>query len=520
MISAAIVFAYLAVVLYLGVFAFRKGRASGEDYFLASRSLASVIFLLALFGTNMTAFSILGASGLAYHRGIGVFGMLASSSAFVIPLTFFLIGTRLWAFGKRFGHMTQVGFLRDRLECGHIGTVVFALTAAMLVPYIVIGVMGGGHTLEAISGGAVPYWAGGGLVALVVMSYVFFGGMRGTAWVNTFQTLLFLGFGSAAFVLIGRGVGGLDVVMERLASQPATAALLTRERVPMAEFFSYAFIPLSSIMFPHVAIMCLTARRAEAFKLTVVFYPICILLLWLPSVVLGVVAADQFPGLRAGESDDVILRLLRAHTGPVLAGALGAAIMACVMAADSQILALGTMFTQDVFAYYGGRERFGERAQVWTGRAFVVGLTALAYLAALRLKDREGIFELAVRFAFTGYAALAPVMVAAIYWKRATKWGALAATLWVAGAMAGLWWLHAVSAGIAPPPGQPPVPICPSLGGLFLRTPGGVTMFGFLPVVFLCGVSGLLMWGVSLLTRPPRPETIEKYFPAGGFRAT
>jgi len=513
MIPAVIVFAYLAVVLYLGVFAFRKGRVSGEDYFLANRSLASVIFLLALFGTNMTAFSILGASGLAYHRGIGVFGMLASSSAFVIPLSFFFIGTRLWAFGKRFGHMTQVQFLRDRLECGHIGTAVFALTAAMLVPYVVIGVMGGGHTLEAISGGVVPYWAGGGLVALVVMSYVFFGGMRGTAWVNTFQTLLFLSFGSIAFLLIGRGVGGFDQVIERLASQPATASLLTRERISMAEFFSYAFIPLSSVMFPHVAIMCLTARRAEAFKLTVVFYPMCILLLWLPSVFLGVVAADQFPGLKPGESDDVILRLLRAHAGPVLAGVLGAAILACVMAADSQILALGTMFTQDVFAYYGGRERFGEKAQVWTGRAFVVGLTLVAYLAALRLKDKEGIFELAVRFAFTGYAALAPVMVAALYWRRGTKWGALAATLWVALAMAGLWWLHERSAAFAPKPGEPPVPIFPALGNLFLRTPGGVTMFGYLPVVFLCGVSAALMAGVSLLTRPPRRETIEKYFP-------
>jgi SSS family solute:Na+ symporter len=513
MIPAAIVFAYLAVVLYLGVFAFRRGRMSGEDYFLASRSLAPVIFLLALFGTNMTAFSILGASGLAYHRGIGVFGMLASASAFVIPLSFFFIGTRLWAFGKRFGHMTQVQFLRDRLECGHIGTVMFALTAAMLVPYVVIGVMGGGHTLEAISGGVVPYWAGGGLVALVVMSYVFFGGMRGTAWVNTLQTLLFLSFGSIAFILIGRGVGGFDQLIERLASQPATATLLTRERISMAEFFSYAFIPLSSIMFPHVAIMCLTARRVEAFKLTVVFYPICILLLWLPSVFLGVVAADQFPGLKPGESDDVILRLLRAHTGPVLAGALGAAILACVMAADSQILALGTMFTQDVFAYYGGRKRFGERAQVWTGRAFVVGLTLVAYLVALRLQDKEGIFELAVRFAFTGYAALAPVMVAALYWRRATKWGALAATLWVALAMAGLWWLHESSAAFAPKPGEPPVPIFPALGNLFLRTPGGVAMFGYLPVVFLCGVSALLMVGVSLLTRPPHRETIEKYFP-------
>ncbi len=42
--------------------------------------------------------------------------------------------------------------------------------------------------------------------------------------------------------------------------------------------------------------------------------------------------------------------------------------MAAVMATDSQILALSTMFTEDVFAHYGGKARFGEAAQVKTGR--------------------------------------------------------------------------------------------------------------------------------------------------------
>jgi SSS family solute:Na+ symporter len=510
---AIIVFTYLAVVLYIGIFAFRKGRTSGEDYFLASRSLGQYTFLFALFGTNMTAFSILGASGLAYHRGIGVFGMLASASAFVIPLTIFFIGTRLWALGKRFGHMTQVQFLRDRWECGHIGTLIFALTAVMLVPYIIIGVMGGGQTLEAISGGKVPYWVGGAVVALVVMSYVFFGGMRGTAWVNTFQTLMFLCFGSIAFVLISKNLGGFDQVIQRLSENPGTAPLLTRQRISTAEFFSYAFIPLSSIMFPHVAIMCMTAKKASSFKKTVIFYPICILLLWLPSVFLGVVAADSIPGLKPGESDGVILRLLAANTDVLLAGVLGAAIMACVMASDSQILALCTMFTEDVFAYYGGKQRFGERAQVWTGRAFVVGVTLVAYLIALKLKDKAGIFELAIRFAFTGFAALSPVMVAALYWKRSNKWGALASALWVTGTMAGSWYLHTASAGIAPKAGLPPVQIIPELGDLFLRTTGSVTMYGYLPVMFMCIGSAGLMWLVSLLTPAPSAKTIEKYFP-------
>ena len=151
MIPTIVVFVYLAVVLYIGIFAFRKGTSSGEDYFVASRSLGNWVFLLSLFGTNMTAFAILGSSGLAYQRGIGVYGLMASAAGFVIPLTIFFIGTRLWAMGKKFGHITQVQYFRDRWECGHIGTLIFAVTAAMLVPYIIIGVMGGGQTLEALS---------------------------------------------------------------------------------------------------------------------------------------------------------------------------------------------------------------------------------------------------------------------------------------------------------------------------------------------------------------------------------
>ena len=272
---------------------------------------------------------------------------------------------------------------RDRWECGHIGTVIFAVQAVLLVPYIVIAVMGGGTTLRSVSGGLVPYWLGGAIVSLVVMGYVFFGGMRGTAWVNTFQTVLFLSFGAIAVVVIGAGMGGFRQAMESMLASPSTAPLLTRERVSPLYFFSYTFIPLSSIAFPHIGIFCLTARRLAHFRKTVVLYPICMLAIWLPSVFLGVVAnrATDVPAIKAklearatlasqgpalsptaatrlrcasAPGDDVILQLVEGYAPLWLAALLGAAVMAAVMASDSQILALSTMFTEDVFAFYGG----------------------------------------------------------------------------------------------------------------------------------------------------------------------
>lgn len=531
MIPTLLVFAYLAAVFYIGIFAFRRSGGGAEDFFLAGRSLGPAVFLLSLFGTNMTAFTILGASGHAFANGIVTFGLMASSSAIVIPLTLFFFGTRLWALGKRHGFITPVQMMRDRWECGHIGTFITAAQTALLVPYIIISVMGGGSALSAISGGRIPYWAGGAVVAIVVMSYVFFGGMRGTAWVNTFQTILFLGFGSVTIVTIGYGMGGFAPTVEAMLADARQAALLTRENVSPLYFFSYMFIPLSSIAFPHMSIFCLTAKRMSAFKKTVILYPICIMAVWLPSVFLGVTAnrANDVPGIQAklearatlaagaaslsaaeqddlrrkAAGDDILLLLLEQYSPLWLAGLLGAGIMAAVMASDSQILALSTLVTEDLFAYYGGRERFGEALQVLTGRAFVVGVTVIAYIVALRAPG--AIFDVAVQYAFTGYAAMCPLLWAALYWRRSTKWGALAAALWSVGTVVAI----AVFQALVTTPG----PVL-SIGGVDLveRTARGTSIAGFMPVAPVTVISLLLLVGVSLATRAPGRETLARYF--------
>jgi SSS family solute:Na+ symporter len=537
LIPAIVVFLYLAIVLYIGIFAFRKakGKEEAEDYFLASRSLGPFVFLFSLFGTNMTAFAILGSSGHAFNNGIVTFGLMASSSGLVIPLTIFLIGTRVWALGKKYGFMTPVQMFRDRWECSPIGTVIFVVQAVLLVPYIIIGIMGGGTTLYAISGGFVPFWFGGAIVALVVMSYVFFGGMRGTAWVNTFQTVLFLCFGAIALIVIGVGMGGFRSAAQAL-DVPATRWLLTRERISPYYFFSYTFIPLSAIAFPHILIFCLTARKMAQFKKTVIFYPICILAIWLPCVFLGVMAnrVTEIPQIREKQEarrvlatqgrtmdpehrdelrekaagDDVIMLLLQQYAPLWLAGLLGAGIMAAVMASDSQILALSTMFTEDVFAFYGGKRRFGEAVQVQTGRIFIVLITLFAYIVALQAP--ETIFELAIQYAFSGYAALSPLLIAALFWKGSTKWGALAVTLWTAATVIAVAVLQAIVP--APAPGPPVSVWAPGGVDVISRTAGGTAVFGFMPVVPMVIVSTLLMIVVSLLTQKPAASTLAKYF--------
>jgi SSS family solute:Na+ symporter len=519
MLPVILILLYLAVIAFIGSIAFRRGKTNTEDFFLANRSVGEMVFFLSLFATNMTAFAILGSSGQAYRQGIGIYGLMASSSGLVIPLTIFLIGTRLWALGKRFGHQTQVSFFRDRWECDTIGTVIFALCAVMLVPYMIISIMGGGTVLAHLSdqGGTssplIPYKLGCAIVAVVVTLGVFLGGMRGTVWVNILQTILFLCFGAVAVITISHALpGGFHDYIAKLAGDPKTSSLVTREKMPPQAFWSYTLIPLSSIMFPHMAIMCFSARKVTAFRRTVVLYPLAILLIWLPCVFLGVLGAATMG--KVADPDGILLLMLEKYAPAWLAGILGAGIISAVMGSDAhQVLALSTMFTKDIYQHYGGREKYGEKAAVHFARGFIIVVTVAAYVIALGLKEKQGIFEIAVRYAFSGFAALAPIMVAALFWKRSTKWGALAATLFTAACLLYFAVLqnsrHAGDVIWQIGQGKDAIKV------LFLNPRGDVSFWnGFMTVVPMVFGSAFCMIAGSLLTRPPSRATIDKYFSA------
>ncbi len=488
--TLAIVLLYLAAVLTVGFLAHRLFRGTGEDYFLATRTIGPFVLLMTLFGTHMTAFSLLGASGEAYHRGIGVFSLMASSSALVAPALFYFLGLPLWAIGKRHGFLTQVQFFRERWGSQTLALALFALLVALLVPYLLIGVLGGGIAFEEITTGRVPRWAGSLLICAIVSAYVTYGGLRSTAWVNTLQTLVFMGLGAATFVVVVRSLGGLGPALARVDP----GLLLHGDRIGGAELVSYTLVPLSVGMFPHIFMHWLTARRATAFRLPIVAYPLCIAVVWVPSVLLGVLGSAEVPGLAGSEASSILVRMIRLHAPEALAGLLAAGVLAAVMSSlDSQALSLSTLFTQDVARRLPGLEAMDERRQVLLGRLFVVGVLAACYL--LSLVAERSIFRLGV-WSFTGFAALVPLPVAALYWRRSTATGALAAVL----SVAALWALAFLGGWPAPE--------------------SWLGRSGVEPVAWMLPVSALAMVAGSLLSRPPEFARVARFFPPEGTAET
>lgn len=481
----AVIIIYLALVLSIGILSHTFFQKTGEDYFVASRNISWFMLLMSLFGTHMTAFSILGASGEAYHKGIGVFALMASSSAIVVPCVFLFIGTRLWRIGKRFGYMTQVQYFRDRWESHRLGLLLFIVLVLLLIPYLLIGVVGGGGTLSTITEGTIPQWLGGLLICAVVLCYVTYSGMRGTAWVNTFQTLVFMTLGGIAFVIIMKRMDGFSGALSKVD----TNLLMQSNHIKPLELLTYTCIPLSVGMFPHIFSHCLTAKDVSTFRYPIILYPICIAIVWIPSVLLGILGNVDFPGLKGPEVNTVLIEMIRQYAPGILSGFLAAGVFAAIMSSlDSQSLSLGSMFTHDIIRPYlrkRGQDQMSEKQQVRVGRLFVICILCITYI--ISLIAAPSIFKLAI-WSFTGFAGLFPIVVAALFWKRSTKHGVLASIISVI-----LLWLY-----------------------FFLnnwKVPGyTVGGTGIMPVAVIILVSSLTLITVSLLTKPPSSETIERFF--------
>jgi SSS family solute:Na+ symporter len=367
-----------------------------------------------------------------------------------------------------------------------VGLVLFFVLVALVVPYLLIGVMGGGLTLSQITGGRIPEWAGSLVVCAVVLTYVTYGGLRGTAWANTFQTLVFMILGAVTYFWIVRELGGLEAALDRVAEQ-RPELLVRGDKVPPLKLLTYMTIPLSVGMFPHIFMHWLTARRAESFRLPIVAYPLCVAVVWVPSVLLGVLGTADVPGLEGAEASGVLVRMIQAHAPEMLAGLLAAGVFAAIMSSlDSQTLSLGTMFTQDIVRHYGFHDRMSERRQVLYGRLFVVGILAVTYVLSLFVS--RAIFKLGV-WSFTGFAGLFPIVVAALFWKRSTRHGVLASI----GTVVVLWiWFFARAWSV---PSY-------SVGGT-----------GIIPAAVILAVSAGVLIVVSLATRPPDARLLAKFFP-------
>jgi SSS family solute:Na+ symporter len=546
-----VVLGYLVLLLGLGIFSSKFFRGTSKDYFVASRSIGSFMLLMSVFGTTMTGFALVGSSGKAFTTGVATYGAVAAWSGIIHSAIFFIIGLRLWAIGKRHGYVTQVQFFRDRFNSQTLGTVLFVLLVLLIIPYLLIGIISAGNFVEGTTKGmfnadGIAPWITGLVICGVVLTYVFLGGVRSTAWANTFQTLVFMLTGVVAFLMISsavakknpeykpeeagiiynikrateyvethkperlaRGVhpGAIakhkeemqayqEEMMEEMNNEADGGAEIKEPAEPKPSmthlvFITFLFIPLSIGMFPHVFQHWLTAKDAKTFRLAIVAHPICIAIVWLPCILIGVWAAGLAAAgdISISNPSEVLGTMVNLIANPWLLGLLMAGVLAAIMSSlDSQFACLGTMFTNDIVIPIRGKDYYSDADKLKLARWFVIGVVAVAYFASLALMETASVFGLGI-WCFTGFTALFPIVFAALYWKRVTAVGVYACMA----VTTGLWIFWFSQSGYG-------------ADKHFL-------VLGMMPIAPLTLASAAALVIGSLCSKPPEARLVNRFFP-------
>jgi len=421
-VQLGIVVGYLVLALGIGVVAYRVTTRSAEDYYLASRTLGTVVLLFTTFATLLSAFTFFGGPNISYRAGPEWILVMGLMDGVLFGILWYVIGFKQWVVGRAHDYVTLGEMLGDRFGSRGLRGLVAGISLFWLFPYVMLQQMGAGTALAGLTEGALPYWAGAGLVTLFMIVYVILAGMRGVAWTDTLQGLFMLGMIWAAMLWVLATVGGPEVLSEGLGTNaPEFLALGGGLYTPQFIISQAVGIAFGVTMFPQVNQRFFVGKSATVLKRSFTLWPVLVILLFVPAFLLGAWAKGL--GVEVGESGNVLPVLLTQYApGWFAALVIAGALAAMMSSSDSMLLSGSSYFTRDLYRPFVDPQ-VSDRREDWLGRVGVAVFAVAAFVASL---FQPGTLIDIGSTAFGGFAQLAlPVMVA-LYWRRTTRTGMLA----------------------------------------------------------------------------------------------
>jgi len=426
-VVAVVIALYLGLTLAIGLFSGRKASKSVQGYVAADRDFGLLVMYFVTGASVFSAFAFLGGPGWAYSRGAAAFYILVYGALGMAP--WYFVGPKAARLGRRFGYVTQAQLLVGRFPSRALSAVVATLTLIAFIPYITLQMRGAGIVIEAVTEGNVPLWAGAAVAYGIVVFYVLKSGVTGVGWTNTFQGIFML---TIAWILgmwlPSHLYGGIGEMFERIATERPemlTMPGLDADGRPWTWGAFSSAILVSAIgitMWPHLFMKAFTARDDRTLRRTVVLFPTFQLFL-IPVFLIGF-AGILFPA--APPEADFILPFMILETDlPALVVGLfcAGALSASMSTGDALLHATASVAVEDGVGPFTDLTD-GQRTRLM--RILVLAAGAVAYFFALR-PDQSLVVLLLTSYGII--CQLAPPIVAALYWRKATTTGALAGLL-------------------------------------------------------------------------------------------
>ena len=421
LLTIIIISVYLLISVIISAGVARKYKMTTlADIFTASKSLGVLALCMAVFGAQITAFSILGGPGLAYNLGYPTLGYVMGP-VIAAPVAFFVIGYRVWVLSRKYNYLTPVQFFESRFASGIPKYVMAVLQLILLVPYVLICGIGAGTILSVMTDGLVPYSAGAFIILLICSWTAYSGGMRGTAYTNIFQGILIFVVMFLMLFYTFKGIGGAEIIAginEKMISLGGQGLQNPKMWIP----YSLLATGLSNGVYAHILIRNMSADSPRTIKRNMILYPFLLGIFWSIAVLLGVWGSIAVPGLQGAATEDIVPLLAQKYAPAWMIGLLGAGILATVMTTlDALVLTMSSMFSEDLYkplVYSRRTAEMTDKKQKNISQMFIIIISVIVYI--LTLIKPASILSIGT-FSFAGTASLVPAYIACLYWKRATK---------------------------------------------------------------------------------------------------
>ena len=498
-----VILLYLAFMIAVGI-RFSKNNQDAGDFYLGGRKLGPLVTAMSAEASDMSSWLLMGLPGVAYLTGIADAGWTAIGLAIGTYLNWLIVAKRLRYYSERNHSITIPDFFSNRYY--DKSNLLLAISAVFIViffiPYTASGFSACGKLFSSLFG--IDYIPAMIISAIVIVCYTALGGFLAASTTDLIQSIVMTIALVIIFVFGIQSAGGFEAVIQNAKDLPGYLSMTQIYDPASQTSSSYSLISIFSLLawglgyfgMPHVLLRFMAIKDKNKLKLSRRIASVWVVISMACAIFIGVIGlqmsnAGAIDILSGSDSETVIIKtatLLSTQGSGIVqfiaiafAGIILAGILACTMStADSQLLAASSSISQnllrDVFHI-----KISEKASILSARLTVV---LIAIIGVFIARDpNSSVFQI-VSFAWAGFGAVfGPIMLFSLFWRRTTRWGALAGML--SGGIMVFVWKYAVR----------------PLGG-------GWNIYELLPAFLAASVCIVV---VSLLTPAPSKEVTDDF---------
>ena len=424
-IAITILGLFVLIPLIMGAVANKKSLPTTEDFFVQGRAMGSLAVFFTVAATWWSSFAFLGAPSYFYTRGPVYWTAIAWNILFGVM--YYVIGKRIWFYGKKNNLITPSDFFRKLYGSGPLAVIVGVIMILFTLPYLQIQLTRGAYLIEVASNGLIPWKIGGLLFYGIIVVYVWAGGLRAVAWTDIFYgILLFFGMIFGGFFVAAKVGGTAELFQTLKATAPESLTLPGPQGVHGYGLWISMFImvPIGAFMGPQLWTRMYSVKSSKLFNLMPFLLGFAAIA-YVGSMLLGNTGMILEPdGL---ERPDRILPIMLFKYAPFALASLvcagGAA--AAMSSANSQIHSMSAVYTVDFHQRFINKN-MDQKGLVWVGRIAILVFALVAYFMSVFI---PGLLVNVGLVALSGTAQVFVPTAGILFWKKSTSAGAIAGLL-------------------------------------------------------------------------------------------